>query len=50
MRILYWGRGGGGEGGGEGANKQAPERLTCRGFRGNSPPKQFEILKLCYRF
>ena len=34
-------------GGGGGANKQAPETLTCRGFReGNSPPENFEILKL----
>ena len=32
-------------GGGGGANKQEP--LTCRGFpEGNSPPENFEILKL----
>ena len=30
----------------EGANKQAPERQTCRGFRGNSPPENSQILKL----
>ena len=37
-RILYWGGGG--------ANKQAQETLTCRGFEGNSLPENFEILKL----
>ena len=35
-----------GGGGGEGASKQAPETLTCRGFWGNSPSENFEILKL----
>ena len=34
-RTLYWG-----------ANKQAPKTLTCRGFWENSPPENFEILKL----
>ena len=34
-----------GGGGGKGANKQEP--LTSRGFpEGNSPPENFEILKL----
>ena len=33
-------------GGGGGVHKQAPEMLTCRGFWGNSPPENFEILKL----
>ena len=31
---------------GGGVHKQAPEMLTCRGFWGNSPPENFEILKL----
>ena len=35
-----------GRGGGGGANKQVPETLTCRDFWGNSPPENFEILKL----
>ena len=33
-------------GGGVGVNEQAPETLTYRGFRGNSSPENFEILKL----
>ena len=33
-------------GGGGGGNKQALETLTCRGFCGNYPPENFEILKL----
>ena len=33
-------------GGGGGANKQVLETLICRGFQGNSPPDNFEILKL----
>ena len=32
--------------GGKGGNKQALETLTCRGFWGNYPPENFEILKL----
>ena len=40
----------GGAGGVRGANKPAPETLTCRGFWGNSLPEIFEILKLANVF
>ena len=41
---------GGKEGGGGGLKQEAPETLTCRGFWGNSPPENLEIVKLrkCY--